>query len=123
RFTPRKKNSVWSNVNTKRVQELIDEGRMQEQGLKAFEARDEKRAGLYSFENELQLTPAFIRKFRANKKAWAHFSSRPPGYKRTSIHWVMSAKQETTRQRRLGILIANSENGRPIPLLDRGEKT
>ena len=122
RFTPRKKNSVWSNVNTKRVQELIDEGRMQEQGLKAFEARDEKRAGLYSFENELQLTPAFIRKFRANKKAWAHFSSRPPGYKRTSIHWVMSAKQETTRQRRLGILIANSENGRPIPLLDRGEK-
>src|SRR5689334_8299899 len=34
RFSPRKKNSIWSNVNTRRMQELIEEGRAQPSGMK-----------------------------------------------------------------------------------------
>src|SRR5215207_7503207 len=73
RFTPRKKKSIWSNINTKRAEELIECRRMQPAGLAAFNQRDEKNAGVYSFEKmDQKLTPAFEKKFRARKKAWAY---------------------------------------------------
>src|SRR3954454_4745898 len=55
RFTPRKKRSVWSNVNIRRVGELIAEGRMRPAGLAAFEARTGERSGIYSFEQKDQV--------------------------------------------------------------------
>lgn len=110
RFTPRRKNSIWSNVNTKRINELIKEGKVQPAGLEAFEKRVEEKAGVYSFEQGSQkLSPTLEKKFKANKKAWKYFISRAPGYQRISIHWVMSAKQEATRLRRLENLIRDSE--------------
>jgi uncharacterized protein YdeI (YjbR/CyaY-like superfamily) len=115
RFTPRKPRSVWSNVNTRRAQELIDEGRMQPAGLKAFEARDPERAGIYSFEREqAAFTPQQEKRFRANRKAWKFFESQPPGYRRLATHWVTSARQEATRERRLDTLIADSAEGQRI---------
>jgi uncharacterized protein YdeI (YjbR/CyaY-like superfamily) len=102
RFTPRKKNSIWSNINTKRINELIEEG---------FNNRVEEKAGIYSFEQDAhKLSPAFEKKFKTNKKAWKHFILKAPWYQRTSIHWVMSAKQESTRLKRLETLISDSEN-------------
>src|SRR5687768_10251375 len=50
RFTPRRKSSNWSQVNLKRVAELIDEGLMEPAGLAAFEARDVNKTNRYSFE-------------------------------------------------------------------------
>src|SRR5689334_20306087 len=50
RFTPRKRRSTWSNVNTKRVGELIKAKRMHASGLDAFNARDPKKSGIYLFE-------------------------------------------------------------------------
>lgn len=123
RFSPRKKKSIWSNVNTKRMQELMELGRMQPSGLAAFNERDEKRAGVYSFEQNVhQLSAAFEKKFKGNKKAWKYFISKAPWYQRTSIHWVMSAKQETTRMKRLETLIHDSENERTIAPLTRTSK-
>jgi len=123
RFTPRKKKSIWSNVNTKRINELIELGRVQPPGLAAFQQRNEKRAGIYSFEQDAhKLAPTYEKKFRAHKKAWAYFTSRAPWYQRTSIHWVMSAKQEATRLKRLQTLIDDSENERTIGLLTRNPK-
>jgi hypothetical protein len=64
-------------------------------GLTAFESRDPKRAGLYSFENrDLELDAAFEMRFRAKKRAWGFFDVQPPGYKRLAGFWVMSAKKK-----------------------------
>ena len=118
RYTPRKPNSYWSNVNIAKARALQASGRMTPAGLAAFERRDEKRTAKYSFEAaEAKLDAAAERKFRSNRKAWEYFSARPPGYRRTAAFWVMSAKQQSTRDRRLAALIAASAEGRPVPPL------
>jgi uncharacterized protein YdeI (YjbR/CyaY-like superfamily) len=123
RFTPRRRGSIWSNVNTKRVAALTKAKRMRAAGLKAFDARDPARTGIYSFERETAALPlAFEKRFRDNAKAWAFFQAQPPGYKRLVAFYVMSAKQEETRGRRLERLIRDSANGQRVGIL-RSTKT
>lgn len=118
RYTPRRARSIWSAVNIKKIAELTKAGLMHEAGLAAFNNRDKKLAGLYSFEQkEINFTPALLKMLKANKKAWENFSKMPPGYRRTATWWVISAKQEETRQRRMKTLILDSEAGRRIALL------
>lgn len=106
RFSPRKPKSIWSNINVRHVERLKTLGRMAPAGLVAYALRDPKKTGIYSFENRpREFTPAFEKKFRSNKKAWQFFEQQPPSIKRVSIFFVMSAKQEETRQRRLAQLI------------------
>ena len=121
RFTPRKPHSIWSAVNIKRAQELARLSLMRPAGLKAFEERDQKKSGLYSYEQRKssQLDPAYENQFKANKKAWDFFQSKPPSYQQPAIWWVMSAKQEETRLKRLARLIEDSEHGRTIGPLTR----
>lgn len=121
RFTPRHKRSNWSAVNIRTVERLIAERRMKPAGLTAFKARDESKSEVYSFENRKELDPAYVKKIRANRKAWAFFESQPPGYRRTAGHWVMSAKREATRLKRLATLIDDSARGERIGPLRRGK--
>jgi uncharacterized protein YdeI (YjbR/CyaY-like superfamily) len=112
RFTPRKAKSIWSQVNLAKAERLIAEGRMAPPGLAAYAARDPERAKLYSFENHPRtLPPPWAKRFRANAKAWTFFESTPPSYRRTAIFWVVSAKKEATREKRLEELIARSAAG------------
>ena len=124
RFTPRTKASTWSNVNTRRATDLIRNGRMQPAGLQAFEARDPAKAGIYSFEqrSKARLSAAGEARFRANADAWRFFETQPAGYRRTALWWVVSAKQDATRERRLQTLIADSAAGRRIAPLRRKEE-
>lgn len=123
RFTPRKPKSIWSMVNIKRVGELTKLGRMQAPGLKAFEGRDVKRAQLYSYERKTsKLDGELEKRLKANKRAWEFFQAQPPGYQRVISWWVISAKQEETRLRRLQTLIKDSEQGRRVGILDRKKK-
>jgi len=118
RFTPRKAKSIWSLVNIGHVERLKKLGRMKPSGQKAFAARDEKRSGVYSFENApRKLDAAYEKKFKANKKAWAFFQSQPPGYQRIGRFFVMSAKQEETRLRRLDSLSSGSGKGLRIGVI------
>ena len=118
RFTPRKPKSIWSNVNVGHVERLKKEGRMAPPGLKAYELKDPKRTGIYSFENRpRELAPAYEKKFRANKRAWEFFEKQPPGYKRQMIYRVMEAKQEETKQRRLAQLMEASARSERLGLL------
>jgi len=120
RFTPRRPNSHWSDKNIRMVEELITEGKMKESGLKKFEMRDEKNLRRASFEQEsVKLKEEYEKEIRQNKKAWEFFEELAPGYTRTSIHWVMSAKREDTRRRRLKILIESCEKKEKIPLLQQ----
>jgi uncharacterized protein YdeI (YjbR/CyaY-like superfamily) len=124
RFTPRKRRSFWSNVNIRRAGELIAEGRMRPAGLAAFEARSGERSGVYSFEqkDEVAFDAEQARRFQADAKAWDFFQGQPPWYRRTATWWVISAKKEETRAKRLATLIEDSAAGRPIRGLDRKPK-
>jgi uncharacterized protein YdeI (YjbR/CyaY-like superfamily) len=120
RFTPRKPKSYWSVVNIKKANALIKSGKMQEAGLKEFEKRDKKKSGSYSFERaKVKFSPAFEKKFKSNKLAWKNFQAMPPSYQKPATWWVMSAKQEETRLKRLQLLISDSENGLRIKQMRR----
>ena len=120
RFTPRRKNSIWSQINIRRIGHLQKLGKMHPAGLAAFNSRNPERTNLYSFEQkEHHLRPDYEKKFKSNKSAWNFFESKPPSYRKPAIHWVMSAKQETTRLRRLEQLIHFSKEKTNIPQLRR----
>jgi uncharacterized protein YdeI (YjbR/CyaY-like superfamily) len=124
RFTRRKAGSTWSAINLKRVRALIEEGRMRPAGLKAFQTRDRKKAGLYSYEQRLhiKLPPRFEKLVRTKTKAWTYYRAQAPWYQRTAAFWVVSAKQEATRLKRLAHLIACSARGHPVEPLARLDK-
>jgi uncharacterized protein YdeI (YjbR/CyaY-like superfamily) len=116
RFTPRKPTSNWSSINIKFVQELTKKGLMRPAGLKAFAARNEKKS-IYSYEQ--RKNPRFTREqekqFRANKAACDFFRSQAPWYQRVTTFWVISAKKEETKLKRLSELIRHSQNRRTLP--------
>jgi len=120
RFTPRKRTSIWSSVNIRKATTLVENGRMQPAGLRAFQARDEKKSGVYSFEQQrkdARLSARQLKQFRAKAKAWKFFQAQPAGYQRIAAFYVVSAKREETRERRLSILIAESAAGRRLGLV------
>ena len=120
RFTPRRPNSIWSAVNIKRIGELIGEGLVQAPGLAAFERRREDKSRVYAYEKkQAALKKEYEDTFKKNEKAWTYFQNVAPYYRKTVIHWVMSAKREETRLRRLGILIQSSEEEQKIPAMRR----
>jgi uncharacterized protein YdeI (YjbR/CyaY-like superfamily) len=119
RFTPRRPGSNWSKINVEKVAKLKEAGLMRPAGLAAFERRSNGKTGVYSFENDPELTPEYEARLRSNKAASEYFDSRPPWYRRTAIHLVMSAKREETRERRLAQLIEDSAAGRDIKQLRR----
>jgi len=126
RFTPRKPRSHWSLVNVGRVGELTAEGRMRPAGMRAFEERSEMRTGLASYEQKDEPTfePSQEKRFRADAQAWRWFGAQPAWYRKAATHWVVSAKREETRLRRLETLIADSKHGRTVgPLMRPIRKT
>lgn len=121
RFTPRRIGSIWSRVNLERVAVLIREGRMTPGGIAVYEARDPEKTGRYSFEQDtLRLSREQEREFRRHPEAWAFWKAQPPGYRKQATGWVVGAKREETRARRLETLIEDSANGLRIKELRRG---
>jgi uncharacterized protein YdeI (YjbR/CyaY-like superfamily) len=119
RFTPRKPGSNWSSRNVRHVEELIREGRMTPAGLAAYEARRPERTGVYAFEqrHSARLAREQEKRLRADAKAWEYFQAQPPSYRQTAIYWVVSAKREETRERRLAKLIEASAAERRLAQL------
>jgi len=113
RFTPRRAGSIWSTVNIAKAEQLIASGRMGPAGLAAYARRLEQKSNIYSYEQPgtAVLAPEELGAFQADPKAWAAFQALPPGYRRTMLHWVSSAKQPATRQRRLAKLMTSCASG------------
>lgn len=122
RWTPRKKASIWSSVNIALVEKLTAEGRMNEAGIAAFERRREDRSGVYSHENpDQELTPDAAARLAQNAAASAFWAAATPTYRRQATHWVLTAKQEATREKRLVQLIDDSAAGLLVPFQRYGE--
>jgi uncharacterized protein YdeI (YjbR/CyaY-like superfamily) len=116
RFTPRTKRSVWSAVNTAKVDALTAAGRMHPAGLDAYARRLERTSGIYSYEQrgELKLSADEARTFKKDKAAWRFFEATPPGYRKTILYWLVSAKQASTRARRFAELVAACAGGQRL---------
>lgn len=121
RFTPRRPGSVWSAINMRKAKALIASGRMRPGGLAAFRARRDDRSAIYSFEQARapKLPAALSRILRKNAAASTFFRTRTDAYRRLVSWWIVSAKKDETRRKRLAVLIACCEAGRPIPGLPR----
>jgi len=118
RITPRRKRSVWSAINIKRFGELEALGLVHPAGRAAFEKRDDARSRIYSYENRSRgFDTAREAEFRRHKLAWTFFEAQPPSYRKTATFWVMSAKRDETRERRLTALIERSHNRERLPHL------
>ena len=123
RFTPRNPKSNWSAINIKKVEELTKLGLMQPEGLKAFSYRKDEKSKVYSYENPvIELEKTLEKLFKANKKAWAFYQTTTPTYRKVTTRWVMSAKQESTRLKRLNELITDCTAGRKIKAMNYGKK-
>jgi uncharacterized protein YdeI (YjbR/CyaY-like superfamily) len=121
RFTPRRPRSNWSAVNVRRVEALIAQGLMRPAGLRAFEQRDETRTTSTADHAGAGLPEAYTQRLKSNEPAWTFFAAQPPGYQRLALFWVMDAKREETRQRRMEALIADSAARRRIGPLARSK--
>jgi uncharacterized protein YdeI (YjbR/CyaY-like superfamily) len=124
RFTPRTPKSQWSAVNIRHVKRLTGAGRMHPTGLKAFAgAQEQSRTYSYEQRNAASFDQAAERSFRHNRKAWEYFQAQPAWYRRTATFWVVSAKKDETRKKRLATLIADSAHERWIKPLARKPTT
>ncbi len=124
RFTPRKRTSIWSAVNIRRVRTLQRAGRMRPEGREAFRHRRENRSGIYSYEQRRdRLEPPYEAKIKEHPAAWSFFSAQTPSYRKAAGWWIVSARKEETRQKRLALLINDSAAGRHIKPLARLERT
>lgn len=118
RFTPRRPTSIWSAVNIRRFGELKKMGLVSQAGEVAFKAKKESHTSRYSFEQgKLELPAEYLKRFKSNKPAWKFFQSLPPSVRKPSVWYVLSAKKEDTRLKRLQTLIACSEKEKRIPQL------
>jgi uncharacterized protein YdeI (YjbR/CyaY-like superfamily) len=116
RFTPRKPRSIWSSVNIKRAQLLMERGLMQPAGLRAYEARKENKSGIYSYEQRgVDLEEPYNRLLKANEVAWGFFQAQAASYRKAVSWWIISAKKEETRLKRLEKLVEHSALGQRIP--------
>ena len=124
RFTPRRKNSIWSEQNRKRIAKLIQEGRITEAGLaKIKEAKAngqwEKAAGR---EDVTVVPPELTAALARNAQARENFEKLAPSYRRQFIYWIGTAKRDQTREKRIKttikLLMANRRLGIESPYED-----
>ena len=124
RFTPRRKGSTWSEVNVTRMEALIAAGKAHPAGIAAFEKRTAANTGIYSYENAPRDLPADLEaRLRESPGAWTYWRERTASYRRAATWWVLSAKQEATRDRRMRQLIDDCAAGRPIKPFSYGRRT
>ena len=115
RFTPRRRRSIWSAINIKRAQELTNKKRMRSAGQKAFAVRTENKSGIYSYEQRRsELEEPYNSRLKKNKAAWDFFQTQPPSYRKAIGWWIVSAKKEETRLKRLEKLIEDSAKGKRL---------
>jgi uncharacterized protein YdeI (YjbR/CyaY-like superfamily) len=111
RFGPRRAGSIWSDINIRKAEALIEQGRMTPAGMQAFERRIEQRSRIYSYERPLEMPAELLAQFQRNRRAWRFFESCPPSYRRQLAHWVAAAKRPETRERRLAKLVESCAAG------------
>ena len=108
KFTPRTDDTRWSAKNIERARKMIREGLMTEAGLVKFRPTAPHAAPASS---GFELAPELLAVLEAHRRAFGNFSRLTPSQRRLYVGWIMSAKKEETRSRRLREAIARLEKG------------
>jgi uncharacterized protein YdeI (YjbR/CyaY-like superfamily) len=117
RFTPRKPGSHWSLVNVRTAKRLVAEARMTPAGLAAFKRRRSERTGhgAYAQRTPVPMPAEYLRRLKADRRAWAWFQAAAPSYQRACAWWIHSAKRPETKERRFAQVVAHARQGRVAP--------
>ncbi len=107
RFTARRAGSIWSMTNIRRVEQLTKAGRMTQAGLeKVREARQNGQWEAAIAREQTHLIPADLEKaLRRRKGALAGYRRLTDSRKKQLVHWLLTAKSQATRQRRLEAIL------------------
>jgi len=106
RYSPRRKNSVWSEANKKRAERMIIQGRMAQAGLtKIRQAQESGEWHRATSRDMLEIPPDLEKRLVADKDAGLSFKLLTPSRQKQLIWWFTSAKREETRQRRIDEII------------------
>lgn len=118
RFTPRRPGSHWSARNLARMDELLAAERVTEAGLAAYRNRNRANEKKASYEQaDVKLPPEYEAELCAEPAAWRYLQAARPSYRKQVTWWVVSAKREETRRRRLAVLVESCARGEPIPAM------
>lgn len=122
RWTPRRRGSVWSTINVATAERLVADGRMRPAGLAAYQARSADRQGIYAYEqaDSGRLPQEYAARLAADPRADVFWAAATHSYRKQCVHWVLSAKRQATRDRRLAQLLADCAAGRLITPLQYG---
>jgi uncharacterized protein YdeI (YjbR/CyaY-like superfamily) len=112
KFTPRGQKTSWSVTNIRRAKKMIREKRMTRAGLEKFRGAAEESAAASG--KSLALSSDLLGVLQANARALQNYFKLPPSHRRQYSGWVMSAKKEETRLRRLREMIGVLEKGRRL---------
>ena len=117
RYTPRRRNSVWSRRNRERAEQLLSEGRMTPAGLKTVEEAKQNGRWDYAVSSSrgaVDLPKDLFEALKKKPRAYENFESFPPSARFMYIHWINEAKRQVTRERRIHTVVERSEkNQRP----------
>lgn len=109
-YTPRRKGSRWSELNVKRAQKLISEGRMRQPGLLVYEEAMKKPGMTYDVkpDNNMPVPDDLLTALKTNIKAYNNFMNFPPGSRKLYLFWLNDAKRVTTRNARIIKIVERS---------------
>jgi uncharacterized protein YdeI (YjbR/CyaY-like superfamily) len=115
KYTPRRSGSIWSQLNIKRAQKLIKEGRMTEAGLRLFKEAGKKKSARERYTGRKLTIPVDLKRALAkNKKALKNFGNFAPSYKKLYIWWIEAAQKKETRERRIKqVVVWAKQNKKP----------
>jgi uncharacterized protein YdeI (YjbR/CyaY-like superfamily) len=118
-FSKRKSISTWSKVNKEKVQRLIDEGRMNERGLESIEIAKQNGSWTILDEVEELIIPNDLEEeFKIKPNSKVFFLSLSKSVRKSILQWLVLAKRQETRQKRIKKIAAlGTDNLKFIKLL------
>lgn len=116
RFTPRNKNSIWSELNKKRVKKMIKQGKMTKIGLVKFKNLSNKNQKNLELTDSLIIPKDLKSALQKNKIAWKNFQALAPSYKKLYIYSILTTKQASTRKRRIEKAIQSAKQNKKYPM-------
>ena len=118
KFTPRGPKSIWSKINTEKVERLIQAGEMKPAGLKAVEAakQDGRWAAAYSSQKNISVPEDFQAALDKNKKAKAFFATLKSAERYSFLFRIQTAKKPETRARLIQQFVEKLEQGEKVHL-------
>ena len=113
KFTPRGAKSIWSKINTGKVEHLIASGEMKPSGLKAVEAakQDGRWEAAYQSQKSISMPEDFQSALSKNRKAKTFFESLTGAKRYSFLFRIETAKKIETREKRIRQFVEMLEKG------------